>query len=176
MQAHRLTSVALIAAAATLLAMPSAVLAQEQEEEQPGQRYVAVTIFEVPLGVRDKVFPYLEKYLIPMDRLNPHVKTFRVFAHNWGSNGSDIVFYREYEEFADIEADCGQPCEEYQKEHPQPEEGDEGYEEFKEAERLFEKYFGDHHDEIFVAPMGLAKTEGEIIGTVGPSEEESGGN
>lgn len=144
----------------------------QEEEEGPGQRYATVTFFQLPLQVRDKVVPYIQEYVEPYMRLNPHVVTFRVLAHNWGSKASEIAFYREYEAFEDINAECGSPCEEYQKNHPEPEEGDEDYEAFQEAERLYQKYYSDHRDEIYVIPMGAAKTEGENIGTVGPSEEE----
>lgn len=145
--------------------------AQEEEDEGPGQRYVTVTIFDMPLQIRDKVIPYMQKYVVPYFKLNPNIVTFRVLVHNWGSNASEMVYYSEYEEFEDINADCGQPCEDYEKEHPEPEEGDEGYEEFIEARDLYTKYFSGHHDEIYSVPMEAGKTEGEIIGTVGPPEE-----
>ena len=152
--------------------------AQAQEEEDPGERYVALTTFEVPLHVRDTVIPYMQEYVVPLQRLNPNVVTFRVLAHRWGSDASQIALYREVEEFADVDSlsveDCGQPCEEYMKEHPEPEEGDEGYEEFQEAEQLYQEYNSDHQDQIYWAPMEAAKTEGEIHGTVGPPEEDEG--
>ncbi|PSQ51115.1 MAG: hypothetical protein BRD28_06095 [Bacteroidetes bacterium QH_10_64_37] len=152
--------------------------AQAQEEEDPGERYVALTTFEVPLHVRDTVIPYMQEYVVPLQRLNPNVVTFRVLAHRWGSDASQIALYREVEEFADVDSlsveDCGQPCEEYMKEPPEPEEGDEGYEEFQEAEQLYQEYNSDHQDQIYWAPMEAAKTEGEIHGTVGPPEEDEG--
>lgn len=160
-------------------ALAPPALAQEEEpeeeaEEGPGQRYATVTTFELPLKVRGQVVPYIQEHVVPLQRLNPHVVTFRVLTHNWGSNASELVFYAEYEEFADIDADCGQPCEDYREEHPTPEEGDEGYEEFQEAERLYQEYYGEHRDEIYAVPMEAAKTEGENLGTVGPPEEEEG--
>lgn len=171
-------ALALAAALALLgggLSAPTA-LAQEEQEEGPGQRYVTLTTFDLPYHVRDKVMPYFREYVVPFARLNPNVVTFRVLGHYWGSDGSDVAFYRELEEFADIDSiyveDCGQPCEDYRKKHPEPDSTDEGYKAFKEAERLYQKYYSEHKDQIYLAPMGEAKTEGEIHGTVGPPEEE----
>ena len=162
------------------LSAPTAA-AQEEAEEDPGQRRVVITTFEVPYHVRDKVIPYMQKHVVPFHRLNPNVVTYRVLVHDWGSDGSDIAFYWELEELADLDSlgveDCGSPCEEYRKEHTEPDSTDEGYEEFQEAERLYEKYYSDHSDQLYVVPLGAAKTEGEIHGTVGPpEEEESEGN
>ena len=153
----------------------------QAQEEDPGTRSVVIATFEVPYHVRDKVVPYIQEHEVPLQRLNPNVLTYRVLVHRWGSDGAELAYYWELEELADIDSlgveDCGQPCEEYRKEHPEPEEGDERYEEFKEAERLYQKYYSSHRDEIYVAPMEAAKTEGEIHGTVGPPEEdESEGN
>ncbi|MDX1673032.1 MAG: hypothetical protein R3211_11880, partial [Balneolaceae bacterium] len=142
----------------------------QESEEEPGERFAAVTIFDVPLHVRDKVIPYIIEYVEPGMRLNPNVVTFRVLIHRWGSNGSQMIYYREYENFGDINAECGAPCEEYRKEHPAPKEGEEGYEDYKEAQKLYDKYFSDHHDEIYWIPMEAAKTEGKNIGTVGPND------
>lgn len=156
----------------------SALVAQEQEEpEGPGSRVIAVTSFQVPFGDRPTVVPYMLEYFLPGIQLNPNVIGFRVLFHNWGSDASQVLLVQEFEDISLLEAECGQPCDDYYAEHPAPEEGDEGYEEYQEALELFNKYYAHHRDEIYVSPMGAAKVEGEMVGTVGPppEEEEEGG-
>lgn len=165
---------AVVTAATGFLAAPAPVHAQEQEDEGPAPRYVTATVFDVPLDAREKVFPYMQEYVLPGMQLNPNVVNFRLLIHNWGSDASEVVFLTEYASFDDINAPCGTPCDEYFEEHPQPEEGDPGYEEFQEVQAMYLKYFSGHHDEIFMAPMDLAVVDGEVQGTVGPPEEDEG--
>ncbi|MFQ5530828.1 MAG: hypothetical protein ACE5FP_10850, partial [Gemmatimonadota bacterium] len=105
-------------------------------------------------------------------QLNPHVLTSRVLFHAWGSNADQIIMVAEYASLADVDAECGQPCDDYFEANPAPEEGDEGYEAFVEGRDAFLKYYSHHSDEIYAAPMGLATTEGEVLGRVGPAEDE----
>lgn len=156
------------------LSAPAALLAQE--EEGPGSRIVAVTSFQVPFGDRSTVIPYMVEYFLPGMQLNPNVIGLRVLFHNWGSDASQVIIVQEVEDFSDIEADCGQPCDDYFAEHPTPDEGDEGYEEYQEALELFNKYYAYHKDEIYVSPMFVAKVEGEMVGTVGPPPQEDEGD
>lgn len=151
---------------------PAALVAQE-EEEGPGSRVIAVTSFEVPFPDRATVVPFMAEYFLPGIQLNPNVIGVRVLFHNWGGNAAQMAIVQEFEDISLIEAECGQPCDDYYDAHPEPEEGDEGYEEFQEAQALFNKYYAHHKDEIYVSPMGFAKVEGEMVGTVGgPPEEE----
>lgn len=160
-------------ATASLLAVPATL--EAQEDEGPGNRVTTVTTFRVPFNDRPTVFPFLLERFLPQTQLNPNVINFRVMLHNWGANASDIVIAAEYADFTDIEADCGQPCDDYYDANPAPEEGEEGYEEFQKAQELFNKYYAHHRDEIYTSPMGLAKVEGELMGTVGgPDEEDEG--
>lgn len=161
------------------LAAPAALLAQEEEEEGPGTRVVTVTTFQVPFADRPQLFPWILEYFAPGIQLNPNVIGFRMLFHNWGSDASQVIMVSEYEDFADIEAECGQPCDDYFEQHPVPEEGEEGYEEYQEGQALFNKYYSHHRDEIYTSPMAVAKVEGEMVGTVGPppeEPEEEGGN
>lgn len=160
--------------AVTVLIVPG-VSAQE-EPEGPGSRILTVTTFDVPFQDRGTVIPFMRKYVIPYTQLNPAVKNFRVAFHNWGANADQVLIISEYEDIADIEADCGQPCDDYESQNESPEEGDAGYEEFQEAQRLWSKYYSDHQDEIYVMPMGVAKVEGEMMGEVGLPEPDEGGN
>ena len=160
------------------LGAPAVGRAQQEEEEGPGTRVVTATIFQVPFTERSKVFPFMREYFLPFTQLNPKVLNFRVLVHNWGSDASQVVLLSEYASFADIEAECGQPCEDYQTAHPEPEEGTPEREEFEERQAAFSEYFGHHRDEIYLANMEVAKVEGELMGPVGPppETEEEGGN
>lgn len=162
------------AVAAALI--PAAAEAQQQEQEAPGTRVVTVTTFDVPFTERPKVFPFLRDYFIPGIQLHPKVLNFRVMIHNWGANAAQVVLVAEYADFADIESECGQPCEEYFKRNAPPEEGSPGREDFVERRDAFNKYYAHHRDEIYSTNMMTAKVEGEIVGRVGPPPAEAGGN
>ncbi|MFQ5890552.1 MAG: hypothetical protein ACE5JR_10940 [Gemmatimonadota bacterium] len=153
------------------MAGPQAAYAQD-EDEGPGTRIVSVTSFDVPFGERGTVFPWMVEYFLPNFQLNPKVLNFRVLFHNWGSNAAAVALVAEYAEFADIAAECGEPCEEYREAHPVPEEGTPEREEYDEGQAAFNKRYAYHRDEIYVAPMITAKVESEIVGRVGPPEEE----
>lgn len=168
------TSLCALLIAASFVLLPSALVAQEDEQEEPGTRVTTVTSFEVPFQHRPQVMPFLMERVIPATQLNPNVINFRVLLHNWGGNASDVHLVAEYADIADIESDCGQPCDDYFEANPAPEEGDEGYEDFQEAQELFDKYYSHHRDEILVAPMMAAKVEGEMMGPVGGPEDEDG--
>lgn len=160
----------LLALSAALFA-PLALQAQDQGEEEPGMRIVTVTTFKVPFYDRDKVFPFMRRYVLPAAQLNPNVLNYRVLWHNWGADASQVIISAEYEDITKIEAECGQPCSDYFEANPEPEEGDEGYETFRQQEEAFAKYYAQHSDEIYVTPMGAAKIEGQMQGRVGMSDE-----
>lgn len=161
-----------LALIATLALAATPAFAQDDEDEGPANRVVSVTTFELPYHHRSKVIPWMQEYFVPGAQLNPNVITSRVLFHLYGDHGSQIVFLSEYADWADIDADCGAPCEEYFEAHPFPEEGDEGYEEFAEAQELFNKYYSHHKDMIYTSTSNWAKTEGEILGRVGPAPDD----
>lgn len=154
--------------------MPQVAIAQDGDDEGPGTRIVTVTTFKLPFQHRATVIPWMQKYVLPGGQLNPAAITTRVLFHNWGSDAGDVVLVAEYASWADIEAECGQPCDDYDEANPEPEEGEEGYEAYQEAQALFSKYFSRHHDEIYVAPMGMAKVEGEMMGPIGGPDDDEG--
>lgn len=161
-------------AAALIAALPTDALAQE--DEGPGSRVMTVTTFDVPIQHRATVLPFVVERIAPSSQLNPKVLNFRLMLHNWGGNAAEVVMISEYADIADIEAECGQPCDEYFEANPAPEEGEEGFEEFQKAQRLFQEYYSNHRDEIYSTPMGLAKVEGEMMAPVGgPGEGEGSG-
>ncbi len=154
--------------------MPQLAVAQDADDEGPGVRVVTVTSFQLPFQARSTVIPWMQKNFLPGVQLNPHAITTRVLFHFWGSDAADVVMVAEYASWADVTADCGQPCDDYNEANPAPEEGDEGYEAFQEAADLFSKYYTHHHDEIYNAPMGMAKVEGEMMGPVGGPDDDDG--
>ena len=148
-------------------------LQAQDGDDGPGQRIVTVTTFDVPLGKRGDFMEFYNERLLPGSQLNPLVLNHRVLFHRWGSNGANMAIVNEYAEFADIEADCT-PCDDWNDAHPIPEEGTPEREEFDEMAAMFSKYYSHHHDEIYVAPMGLAKVEGENMGPIGgPPDDDS---
>lgn len=143
---------------------------EEAEAEEPGSRIVAITTFSIPHQVREQVIPHMRRYVIPQNQANPNIETFRVLIHRWGSDGTQIAFYREYADIEAVEAPCGEPCETLRENHPAPEEGEEGYEAYREAQKLWQKYFGPHKDEIYWTPISEGRTEGEPTGPIWPEE------
>lgn len=145
--------------------------ARAQDQPEPTLRYVQTTSFEVPYEDRDDVISYLVEYLYPSIQLNPRVKNFRILNHYFGSSGANIILVSEFDTFADIDAECGAPCEEYEAQHEEPEEGDDGYEEHARKVALFNKYFSKHSDEIYTTNMDRAVVEGRMQGRVGPAPD-----
>jgi len=144
-------------------------------DEGPEPRVMTVTTFDVPWQDRGEVFPFMRKYVLPTTQLNPKVINFRVMIHNWGSDASQVVIAAEYARFEDIQAECGQPCDDYEKAHAAPKEGEDGYDAFVQARDLFLKYYGRHRDEIYVSFMDGARVEGTMMGTVGLPEDQGNG-
>lgn len=142
------------------------------QDQDPPVRYVTATSFNVPFGPdRAEVMSFLEEYFLPGIQLNPAVRNFRLLTHNWGSNGMTVVMVAEYDNWADIEGDCGQPCDDYFAQHEAPEEGDDGYQEYQEKSTAFNAAYGSHSDEIYTTNMNRAVVEGQMQGTVGPAPE-----
>lgn len=162
-------------AALMLLAVPAPPMVA-QEDDGPGTRVVTVTSFEVPFNDRATVIPFMVERFLPAMQLNPNVINARLLFHNWGSNAAAIAIVAEYASFADIESDCGQPCDDYYDANPPPDEGTPEREEFDKAAALWSKYYSHHRDEIYSTPMGMAKVEGVMMGPVGGEPDDEGGN
>ena len=87
---------------------------------------------------------------------NPNVLAFYVLQHTWGSDSRDIVMVNVYRSWADIEAPCGEPCQQWADEN-MPEEDSPEMEEMQELWQTYMKYSGRHSDEIYTARLDLAK-------------------
>jgi hypothetical protein len=143
--------------------------AEAQQQDSP-MRYVTVTTFDVPYGPdRGKVMSFLNEYFLPGTQLHPNVKNFRLLTHVWGSDGMQVIMEAEYDNWADIESDCGQPCDDYYALHVAPTEGQDGYAEYQVASDLFNKYYSSHTDEIYLTNMNRAMVEGKTPNWVGPA-------
>ncbi len=143
--------------------------AQEQQPDSP-MRYVTVTTFDVPYGPdRAKVMAFLNEYFLPRTQLHPDVRNFRLLTHVWGSDGMQVIIEAEYDNWADIEADCGQPCDDYYAQHVAPTVGQGGYAEYQEMSALFSQAYSTHKDEIYLTNMNRAMVEGKIPNWVGPT-------
>jgi hypothetical protein len=164
---RRTALAACVCALATLVTFGYA-RAQEQE---PPTRIVTVTSFKVPFGEdRGNVIAFLTEYFLPGYQLNPHVRNFRLLNHRWGSDAMDFMIVAEYDDLAALDAECGQPCDDYFAQQV-PEEGGEGTR-FRELQNAFNSAYQNHHDEIYVTRMDRAVVEGQMQGTVGPVAED----
>ncbi|HUP19416.1 MAG TPA: hypothetical protein VM778_05610 [Gemmatimonadota bacterium] len=143
------------------------------QDAGPPTRIVAVTSFQVSFGPeRADVISFLTEYFLPAYQLHPKVRNFRMLTHNWGSNGADVALVAEYDTFADIEAECGQPCDDYFAQHEAPEEGEAGYGDYQRKVQAFNRAYSNHRDEIYTTNMNRAVVEGQMQGRVGPAPAE----
>ena len=152
---RRYTILAALLMAAALTLAPSPVLAQDDEEE-PDINYITVTLIHMPATAdRQKAMQWIDQVMAPGAKVDPNILWYRVATHNWGANSKDIVIMAEYDEWADIEADCP-ACDAWFEEH-QPEEDTPEREEWDAMAETFFKYFSGHKDEIYATNMNRAK-------------------
>lgn len=167
------SKILLVAGMAMLVGWSIPQHAVAQDGDGPGTRTVTVTSFDVPYGPnRGPALSFMRNRLLVNTQLNPNVITSRVLFHAWGSNADQVIMVAEYADMEGLAAGCGQPCADWNEANPAPEEGDEGYEAFDNGRTLFFKYYSHHTDEIYSVPMGLAKTEGEVLGRIGPASDD----
>lgn len=137
---------------------PAPSSAQEQEQA-PEIRVLQVTTFHAPQGEeRQRMMQFIDRVIAPQARNNPHVLSYRVATHLYGSNSTEIKLISEYADWESVEAPCGEPCQAWAEENI-PEEGTPGWEEF-DAQRAawFNLYLSaGHSDEIYSVNMGRAK-------------------
>jgi hypothetical protein len=144
-------------AVAGYLFAPQIALAQDADDGPPETVVVAMAKMHVPLGEdRGKFMDFVERVVAPQARNNPNVLAFHVLTHLYGHNSSDVIVVRVYADWADVEADCGEPCQTWADENL-PDEGEEGYEELSELSQVYFKYFAKHSDEIYQSRSDLSK-------------------
>jgi len=147
---------AVIAAVAMLLVTPPTVFTQEEADPEPVIRYLTVTTWDFPGGEQgDKAVEWIEKVMVPFNRMNPNVLSTRIGFHIWGSNSAQAALISEYADWAAINADC-EPCDAWFEEQ-QPEEGTPEREEWDAMAQAFFRAYRGHHDEIYTVNMDYAK-------------------
>ncbi len=148
--------IAVGAAAITFLALPPCLRAQDADDDEPVIHYITTTSFNVAFGDDfGTVLEWIDSVVAPINQINPHMLSFRVATHRWGSQAGDIVFIREYETWDAIEADC-EACDEM-FDDMEPEEGTPEREAWDERLAVFLKYNSGHRDEIYHTRMSRAK-------------------
>lgn len=162
---------------ACALALAVIVTASPAEAQQQNSRYVVVTSFDLPYGPdRGKALSYMNEYFLPGSQLNPRVRNSRVMIHQWGKNAMQVVLVEEYDNWNDIMAPCGQPCDDYNAQNAPPEEGEAGYAEYQEMVDVFFEAFSTHSDEIYTTNMNRAVSEGTrpaLIGAAPPAADDN---
>jgi len=137
--------------------VPQAVQAQDSDDGAPETVVVTTATMHVPLGEpRAKFMQFVEQVVAPQAKNNPNLLAFHVLQHYYGSNSSDVVIVRVYENLAAIEAGCGDPCSEWADANL-PDEGEEGYEELYELSETYFKYNLKHSDEVYLSRTDLSK-------------------
>ena len=152
----RLGSLLGVSSLGCTLALTPASLPGQQAETEPEIHYLAVATFHVPFNDdRAKVLWWIDSVMVPTNKMNPDVLSFRMGNHIYGSRGGDMILMTEYADWPAINADC-EPCSAW-FENRQPAEGTPERETWDEALAMFLKYFTGHHDEIYTINMARAK-------------------
>ncbi|MGH7564252.1 MAG: hypothetical protein ACREK5_07495 [Gemmatimonadota bacterium] len=141
--------------AATLLASALPGAARAQEEQEPEIRTITMTTFTIPPGKGQKFMEYVDTYMMPAIKADPHTLGFRIAGHHWGGSDFNTVIISEYESFEGLslseEFQDQWFDENYPEDTPEREAAD------KAAEEDFLPYFVGHTDNIMNANMSRAK-------------------
>jgi hypothetical protein len=145
-----------LAAAMTVALATTAISAQAAQQQAPAMHVITISSFKVPLGEdRQKVVDYLRKWMVEPARMNPHVLSYRVIQHMYGSDAGDVAIMGAYENWAAVTAPC-EPCNAWMQQNL-PAEGTPARKAVDDAQALFLKYYSNHSDQVFVSPLDLAK-------------------
>ncbi len=90
----------LLGLGAVLLTTPLVLNAQEEAEST---RVITVQTFEVPRTEWDDFFDYVDQYVMPDMKANPHVLSYRLARHYFGGNGQQIWVIEEYADLAAVQ-------------------------------------------------------------------------
>ncbi len=91
----------LVAGAALPLVTPLVSAAQEEEAET---RIVTVTTFKVPFTAMDTFYTVIDKYTMPSVKANPHILSYKIANHFWGTTDHTVWIITEYENLGAIDA------------------------------------------------------------------------
>lgn len=141
-----------IGAAAVFLAAPLVSAIPQQEAET---RIIAVTTFKVPFTDFGEFNSMVDKYVIPSVKANPHILSYRMAGHYWGSTRHTVWIIAEYENLAGIEEADSWGDKYYDDNYP------EGSAKRDSADKAFQEkflpYFQDHTDNILSFNVNRSK-------------------
>jgi quinol monooxygenase YgiN len=135
----------LLGLGAVLLTTPLVLNAQEEAEST---RIITVQTFEVPRTEWDDFFDYVDQYVMPDMKANPHVLSYRLARHYFGGNGQQIWVIEEYADLAAVQQSLewneNRVAEQYAEGSSEAAARDEA------TQKYWLPYFQKHKDEILM--------------------------
>ena len=135
----------LLGLGAVLLTTPLVLNAQEEAEST---RVITVQTFEVPRTEWDDFFDYVDEYVMPDMKANPHVLSYRLARHYYGSNGQQIWVIEEYADLAAVQQ--SQEWNENRVAEQYPEGSSKATARDEAEQKYWLPYFQKHKDEILI--------------------------
>ena len=135
----------LLGLGAVLLTTPLVLNAQEEAEST---RIITVQTFEVPRTEWDDFFDYVDEYVMPDMKANPHVLSYRLGRHYYGGNGQQIWVIEEYADLAAVQQ--SQEWNENRVAEQYPEGSSKATARDEAEQKYWLPYFQKHKDEILM--------------------------
>ncbi len=92
-----------VLSAGALLVFTAPLISAIQQEEEAETHAVTVTTFKVPFSEMDDYFEVTEKYTMPSVRANPHILSYKIAVHAWGTTKHTVWIITEYEDMGAIQ-------------------------------------------------------------------------
>ncbi len=125
---------------------------QEQEAET---RIMTVTTIKVPFPELERYYEVADMYVIPSVKENPHILSYRMGNHAWGSTRHPVWVISEYENMDAIQESQEWGNDWFEEHYP---EGTAARDSADAAlEEGFLPYFSDHADNIATVNMTRIK-------------------
>ncbi len=135
----------LLGLGAVLLTTPLVLNAQEEAEST---RVITVQTFEVPRTEWDDFFDYVDEYVMPDMKANPHVLSYRLARHYFGGNGQQIWVIEEYADLAAVQQ--SQEWNQNRVAEQYPEGSSKATARDEAEQKYWLPYFQKHKDEILI--------------------------
>jgi len=135
----------LLGIGAVLLTTPLVLNAQEEAEST---RVITVQTFDVPRTEWDDFFDYVDEYVLPDVKANPHVLSYRLARHYYGGNGQQIWVIEEYADLAAVQQ--SQEWSENRVAEQYPEGSSKATARDEAEQKYWLPYFQKHRDEILM--------------------------
>lgn len=136
-----------------LVAAPVVSMAQDAEAE-PETHLVTVTVAYVPFTAIGDFMDVIDTYTVPQSQADPHLISFKIATHAWGSSKKSVWFISEYADLSAIQASQDWGNDWFEQTYP------EGTPEREEADKAFEEKFlpyFEHSDNILSLNMTRSK-------------------